>query len=648
MNPRRCSCAFRVFFLALVWVSVVPCAYAQETEVGDAEKGQELDQIIVTGTRLEATQKTEGSTSTVLTEQQLEDGQYRSAIDALAQVPGVDVVQSGGPGGNASIFIRGADSGQTLVLLDGIELNNPASTNRSFNMANLTLENVERVEVIRGPQSTIYGSDAMGGVINLVSKKAQEGLHMSATSEAGSFSSFNQIGNISYGSKGLDVSTAITQQNLGSVSAASAQYGNGEPDRYDNTSLSGRVRMAPSEMFDATSTIRYVRSQDDLDNFGGPGGDDPNHTLNSNEFFTRGDFTGHLLSKTLEPTAYVSYTRQTLDDVNFPDEVSFDSLDSSYDGTVLTYGGRLSWKQSKLFSVVGGAESQIETATSYYFSDGPYGPYTDELPKSTAQDDGYYLESRLAYDESLYIDAGVRHDEHSIFGNHTTFKVAPAWLVTDTTRLHASVGTGFKAPSLAQLYSSYGSPDLESEDSTGWDIGIDQDIVKNKASVSLTYFRNTFDNLISFNPATFVLENIESAQTEGLEVGTTFNPLDEISTRLAYTYTDTLNDQTGESLLRRPRNKAIFTAVYSPISRIRSQLQWQLYSSRGDYDYGAYPPTRIALAGYGIVNLAVSYQIDSNLEIISRINNLFDKEYEEVYGFGTMGATAFGGLKVTL
>ena len=174
MNPRRCSCAFRVFFLALVWVSVVPCAYAQETEVGDAEKGQELDQIIVTGTRLEATQKTEGSTSTVLTEQQLEDGQYRSAIDALAQVPGVDVVQSGGPGGNASIFIRGADSGQTLVLLDGIELNNPASTNRSFNMANLTLENVERVEVIRGPQSTIYGSDAMGGVINLVSKKARQ------------------------------------------------------------------------------------------------------------------------------------------------------------------------------------------------------------------------------------------------------------------------------------------------------------------------------------------------------------------------------------------------------------------------------------------------------------------------------------------
>lgn len=648
MKPRHGSCASRLFFSALVLLSIAPCAYAQETESGDAENGQELDQIIVTGTRLEATQKTEGSTSTVLTEQQLEDGQYRSAVDALAQVPGLDVVQSGGPGGNTSIFIRGADSGQTLVLLDGIELNNPASTNRSFNMANLTLENVERIEVIRGPQSTIYGSDAMGGVINLVSKKAQKGLHMSATSEAGSFSSFNQIGNISYGSDGFDVSTAITQQNLGSVSAADAQYGNGEPDRYDNTSLSGRLRMAPSEMFDATSTIRYVRSQDDLDNFGGAGGDDPNHSLNNNEFFTRGDFTGHFLSKTLEPTAYVSYTRQTLDDVNFPDEISFDTLDSSYDGTVLTYGGRLSWKQSKVFSVVGGAESQIESATSYYFSDGAYGPYTDELPKSTAQDDGYYLESRLAYDESLYIDAGVRHDEHSIFGNHTTFKVAPAWLVTDTTRLHASVGTGFKAPSLVQLYSSYGNPNLESEDSTGWDVGIDQDIVKNTASVSLTYFRNTFDNLISFDPATFALENIESAQTEGLEVGTTFNPLEELSTRLAYTYTDTLNDQTGESLLRRPRNKAIFTAVCSPISRLRSQLQWQLYSSRADYDYGTYPPTRIALAGYGIVDLAVSYQIDSNFEIISRINNLFDKEYEDVYGFGTMGATAFGGLKVTL
>ncbi len=641
--------------LALAASCAVTFAFAQETESEsetetetETESERELNQIIVTGTRLETTQRTDGSASTVLTEQQLEDGQYRTTSDALQQVPGVDVVQSGGPGANTSIFIRGADSGQTLVLLDGIELNNPASTNRSFNMANLTLENIERVEIIRGPQSTIYGSDAMGGVINLVSKKAQKGVHVNATSEAGSYSSFNQIGSITYGSETLDVSTAITQQNLGSVSAASPAYGNGEPDRYDNTSLSGRLRFAPSELFDATSTIRYVDSQDDLDNFGGSGGDDPNRTTNNHEFFTRGDFTGHFLSKTLEPTAYVSYTHQSLEDTNFPDEISFDTLDSAYNGDVLTYGGRLAWSPKKFFSITAGGESQRERASSYYYSDGPYGPFNDVLPEESAQDDAAYAESRVSYDESLYIDAGVRHDQHSIFGNHTTFKVAPAWLVTSSTKLHGSVGTGFKAPSLVQLYSSYGNPDLEAEDSTGWDIGIDQDILKDRASLSVTYYRNTFDNLITFNPETFILENIDSAQSQGLEVAGNLKWMDEISTRVSYTYDDTENDLTGESLLRRPRNKAAITTVLTPTSRIRSQIQWRLYSSRADYDYNAYPPQRVALAGYGIVDVALSYQISSEFELIGRVNNLFDKSYEEVFGFGTMGINAFGGIKVTL
>lgn len=607
-----------------------------------------VDQIIVTGTRLEATQRTDGSAATVLTQQQLEDGQYRNASDALQQVPGLDVVQSGGPGGNTAIFIRGADSGQTLVMLDGIELNNPASTNRGFNMANLTLENIERVEIIRGPQSTIYGSDAMGGVINLISKKAEKGVHVNATSEAGSYSSFNQIANVSYGSDPIDVSTAITQQNLGSVSAASQEYGNGEPDRYNNTSLSSRIRARPSDLFDLSSTVRYNTSSNDLDNFGGAGGDDPNRTLDSDELFTRGDLTGHFLSETLTPTAYVTYTRQMLNDTNFPDEISIDTLNSAYNGNVFTYGGRVTWDPSKLFSLVGGGEIQRERADSYYFSDGAYGPYEDELYGRSAQDDALYLEGRASYDESLYVDAGVRNDHHSIFGNHTTFKVAPAWLPTSTTKLHASVGTGFKAPSLVQLYSSYGNPDLDAEDSVGWDVGVDQDLIKDRASVSLTFFRNTFDNLITFDPATYALENIESAQTEGIEAGTNLVPSEDLSVRVAYTYTDTRNDLTGESLLRRPRNKAAITTVYTPTSRIRTQLQWRMYSSRADYDYNTFPPGRIALAGYGIVDIALSYQVTSELEIISRVDNLFDKSYEEVFGFGTMGTTAFGGIKLSL
>jgi vitamin B12 transporter len=210
------------------------------------------------------------------------------------------------------------------------------------------------------------------------------------------------------------------------------------------------------------------------------------------------------------------------------------------------------------------------------------------------------------------------------------------------------VGTGFKAPSLVQLYSSYGNRDLDAETTTGWDVGVDQDVIKDTLSSSISFFRNNYDDLITFNPATFILENIDKSYTQGFEVGANLEATESLSFRMAYTYTDTENESTGESLLRRPRNKNSLTAVYAPTENLRAQLQWRVYSSRFDNDFSAFPPERVALAGYGIVDLSVSYRLNESFELFSRIDNLFDKEYEEVLGFGTMGAAAFAGIKAEL
>lgn len=612
------------------------------------EEKDQLHQIIVTGTHLQSTAETTGSSVSVLSQQDLEDGQYRNAIDAIQQVAGVDVVQSGGQGGNAAVFLRGANSEHTLVLLDGIELNNPATTNRSFNMANLTLENIERVEIIRGPQSTIYGSDAMGGVINLISKKAEEGTHTRISSEAGSYNSFTQVGNVSYGSDPFDVSTGITRQDIGGISSARASDGNSEHDGYENTSLSNRLRFAPSDIIEGTATTRYTRSHTSLDNFGGVGGDDPNRYFRNHEFFTRGDVNAKLLSKTLTPAAYMAYTRHKLLDDNNPDAVSSETLRSSFGGDIVTVGSRTTWAPTEYFSSVVGGETQGERADSYYFFEAGDSPYEDNLYGKGARTNSFFFETQSSLDKTLYFDAGVRHDNHSIFGGKTTFKVAPAILFDTGTKLRGSVGTGFKAPSLVQLYSSYGNRDLKAETSTGWDLGVDQEIVKNRLSTSITYFRNDFDDLVTFSPSTFILENIAKSHTQGIEVGSTVEMSEQLSLRLAYTYTDTKNETTGESLLRRPRNKNSMTLAYQPTSRFRSQLQWRLYSSRFDNNFNVYPPERAALGGYGIVDLSMSYQVSNSVELFSRIDNLFDQEYQEVLGFGTMGAAAYGGLKVTL
>jgi vitamin B12 transporter len=603
--------------------------------------------VVVTGTMLESELENSGSSVSVLTNQDLKDGQYRNALNAIKQVPGVDVVQSGGNGGNAGVFLRGGNSEHTLVLLDGIELNNPATANRSFNLANLTLENIERIEVVRGPQSTVYGSDAMGGVINLISKKASKGVKANVSSEAGSYNSFTQLGNVSYGGDKFDVSTGITRQDIGGISSADARYGNKEQDDYQNTSFSNRIRFEPLKGYEATNTLRYTKSHSNLDNGGGAGFDDPNRWIRNEEFFTRGDISAKYLNNTLTPSAYIAYTRHSLDDVNSPDAKSIETLDSNYHGDIVTVGSRAKWEPSKIFNSVIGAETQGERASSSYRSDGAFGPFEDNFYGSGARTNSFYLESRASYNERAYIDAGVRHDNHSIFGGRTTFKVAPALHVSDSTKLRGSVGTGFKAPSLVQLYSSYGNRDLKAETVTGWDVGVDQEI-NDSLSGSLTFFRSSYDELITFNPSTFILENISQATTQGIEVGSNCDLSNSVSLRLAYTYTDSQNDSTGESLLRRPRNKNSLTLVYKPTERFRTQLQWRVYSSRFDNDFNAYPPARISLGGYGLVDIAASYKLNNTVEIFSRIDNLFDQEYQEVLGYGTMGAAAYGGVKVDL
>lgn len=637
----------RTFGLSVLFVAALVSSqqgYAED-EMNDAVTASP---IIVTASRLETNQANVASSVSTVTEEDIDDGQYRNVTNAIEPVPGVEVVQSGGPGGVAVAFIRGANSEHTLVLLDGIELNNPASPNRAFNLTNLTLENIERIEVLRGPQSSLYGSDAMGGVINIISKKSDKGLRMDVRSEAGSYNSFTQIGNLSYGSDWLEVSNGVTRQDVGSISSANSRDGNFEHDGYENTSLSNRVKVLPFELFDATLTTRYDRSNAALDNGGGVGGDDPNRRFNNEEFFTRGEITGHLLDKTLTPSLSLSYSHHNLDDRNDPDSASSELLRSNYKGDLLKLQGVTKWSPVQYFSAVLGAETERERADSYYRSDGAYGPYEDALGWQDARTNAIFSETRLSYDKSLYLDLGGRLDDHSRFGTYKTWRVAPAYLLDEDTKLRGSVGTGFKAPSLVQLFSSYGNADLRAEENVGWDVGIDRDLVKNKLSVSASYFHNYFDNLIAFDPSTFILNNIRNAETSGCEVSTDLKVTDSLSLGAAYTYTDSRDDDTGEALLRRPKNKGTVTVVYLPTSRLKTQLQWRAYSSRFDTDFSESEPRRTNLGGYGVVNFTVSYQVSEKVELFSRVDNLFDKEYEDVLGFGTLGAAAYGGVKLTL
>ena len=641
--PRSGSLRVAIACFAVQFIS------SQQSFLAAQTKEATLDEVVVTASRIDTKKSQVASSVTVITAEELIKGQYRSVAEALRQVPGVDIVQSGPVGGNVAAFIRGANSEHTLVLLDGIELNNPATTNRAFNLANLTLENVDRIEILRGPQSTLYGSDALGGVINIITKRGAEGSNGFVSSEAGSYESFTQVGGFTYGAQDLDVSAGITRQDVGNISAASARTGNREHDGYENTSLTGRVAYNASELLDLSISTRYGQSGASLDNSGGAGGDDPNRRLRNDEFFTIAQAKTHPLDDTLSQVFSLSYSNHDLSDNNDPDVAHpIDLTRSSYSGDLFKMDAHNNWKISEYFSLVLGGQTERERASSEYLSESAFGPFEDNLGGQSARTNALYSEGKVSWHEDASIDLGLRVDDHSIFGSATTYRIAPAVFVTSSTKLRGTVGNGFKAPSLVQLYSSFGNSDLEAERSTGWDVGVDQEVWGKDVTVSGSFFHNSFDNLISFNSSTFVLENIARSHTQGFEFSGDWQIVEGLTAKTTYTYTESEDEDTGESLLRRPRNKGSVTLTYAPTEAFQVYVKWQGYGGRFDNDFSGATATRVRLGGYGLLDIGGSYTLTKSLSLFARLDNVFDKEYETVLGYGNFGAAAFGGVKFSL
>ena len=230
-----------------------------------------------------------------------------------------------------------------------------------------------------------------------------------------------------------------------------------------------------------------------------------------------------------------------------------------------------------------------------------------------------------------------------------TWRVAPALLVRETgTKLSASAGTGFKAPSLAQLYSDFGNPDLEAEKSFSLDAGVEQSWREGRARTGLTFFWNKFDDMISFDPDNYVLENIAEARTQGLELFGDTQLLDQLTLGGSFTYLRTKDETTGERLLRRPVTQMEINLIYRWAERLRTFLEVVFTGRREDNDYSTFPVERVDLASYTLVNLAAAYDLTGDLQLFGRIDNIFDQEYQDVLGYGSLGAAAYGGLKLKL
>ncbi|MBU4230755.1 MAG: TonB-dependent receptor [Proteobacteria bacterium] len=608
-----------------------------------------MDEVVVTATRTPATlAQIGGSTVTVITAQELEDKQLLTVEEALKGVPGLDVVANGGLGTSTSIFIRGADSKNTLVLVDGVMFNDPSEANRGANLANLTTDNVERIEIVRGPMSVLYGSNATAGVINIITKQGSGRPGYYLGGEAGSHGTWKTYGGASGALERFNYALNLSRTESQGFSTADDKndripHVNGstsETDGWENSTFSGKMGFLVTPDFDVSATARYMDSRVDIDSsVSGYLQDNKvaspkDKYIDSKEMLSKFNVHNRLMDGQFDSNLYYQQTdkeRVIVDDYGR-------SLYNGESAEVGWQGTMASFKANTVTLGVSYFDEQMDSSGGFTVID-----------KQSANVASSWLQDRISLGDSFNVVAGARLDDHDRFGSATTYRVSPSYVFATTgTTLKAAYGTGFRAPSLFELYApGYGNSALQAEKSKGGDVGIEQELLGEKLTLGITYFQTKFDNLIQYDSATWkYAQATGESTTQGVESFVRLRPLTSLDVTVAHTYTDT-EDASGVRLARRPLNKASLSAAYRFSERLRGNvdLVWVGERDESSYAKDMYGNRVYTLDSYTVVNVAGSYALTPHLDLHGRIDNLFNERYEEAWSYATPGLSVYGGAK---
>lgn len=647
-NARRAGAAILALpILALNLLALPAAALAADADTGNPNTGDStVDTLVVVANRNPEPLSKIGQSVTVLDAETIRQSQAVALSDILQQTPGVTLVRNGGMGQTSSLGIRGAQAEQTLVLIDGVQLNDPSSPGAGFDFANLLVGDIARVEVLRGSQSTLWGSQAIGGVVNVITTEPTGPLAADLTAEGGSRSSQYYQGGVGGKLDAFSFRVAGGYYSTSGISAFDSALGGKEPDGFNAGAFSGRASLDVTKDVQIDLRAYYTHSKTAFDGFSTPTftfGDDSEYG-EVTEFV---DYSGLNVSafggrlKNRLAFEYASTRRRSYDPADAPTTETFygDGADTrvEYQGTAQILPG---------YTAVFGAQHE---RTSFYsgspaFFSGP------DIAAFTI--DSGYGQVQGEVIKGLTLTGGVRYDSHSAYGGHTTGQVAGAWSLNGgTTLLRASWSQGFKTPSLYQLYGDYGNPALRPETSNSADAGVEQRLMGGKVVLGATWFRISSRDLIDFTGCTGsktfcgtrpfgAYFNVNRALSQGVELQGSATLMDGLTLSANYTYTDAKNQITGKDLARRPRNAANATISYVWPIRLTTAFAVR-YAGRSFDDAG----NSRALHGYTVMDLRASYPVTDKLEVYGRIENLADEHYETAYQYGSEGRGAFVGVR---
>jgi vitamin B12 transporter len=599
----------------------------------DGDQLPEAEPVIVSATRFDIPLDQSPASVSVIDSQDIEHKQIERVSDALREVPGLAVVQTGTPGQLTSVFMRGLPSQDMQVLLDGIPINQGLAG--QFDFANLTTDNVERIEIARGPQSTIYGPRALAGVVQIFTKQGTGPPGFTVSEEGGSYDTFRE--------------TLQSDGKIGmfdySIGVSRLDTDNARPNnQYRNTAGIADLGLSLNEQLRVGSLFMYLLSD----------------TGNPNSIFTPKPLDNFLTERWLigphvdwKPTDW--WEQKLIFDYDHERQVN----DPNQDGFVGPT--RALFRQTQLDYQNDIRPTSWLTLTNGFFfyrvesgQERPFVLFGPTFISDSVKEIAGFLQATVNIDNFIFV-AGGRLDHFNQFGDVWTYRVASSYKIdkTDTT-LHSSVATGFSPPSSQDKIFRFNPgtgplAPLQPEKDFGWDAGIEQRLWNRRVTVGATYFHNDLSNVIGFN-GLFETLNLGAAETQGVETELRATPIPNLDLRASYTYleaekTDSANiaQLQGARLPRRPRNEVYVSGSYLWCKKFRTTIEAKWVNAREEINFGG---PNFDIEDYNFVNFAAEYEISPHMSIFGRVDNLTGEHYAEVFGFPALGTAAYTGMKV--
>lgn len=640
---------------------------SSQLQAQDSSRISQLNEVVVTATKFPVKTSLTGKVVTIITRQQLEQSGGKDLSQVLTEQTGLFINgANSNPGKDKSVYLRGARVDHTLITIDGVPVYDPSGIGGNFDIRNLSLENIERIEILKGSQSTLYGSDAIAGVINIITRKSAG--NKSSTSALLSYGSNNTLKAQAgvYNQKGrFGYSVNYSHYSSKGIDEAVNNSGNTNTDRdgYKQNSLETRLHIAASKNLTLQPYFRYSKLNGDLDQ--GAFTDELDYTYQQKSWqaglkseWKLGKSQLHLLYN------FNSINRNYIDDSTKSRNGFSIFSEGNYKGTEQFADLYITSPISKTIKLTAGTDFRTSRSDQSYLSVSSFGPYESIYSKDSLNQHqiGVYAAGVMNLPSGFNLELGSRINFHSSYGNNVVYNINPSFLIRERIKVFANISSGYRTPSLYQLFSEYGNSKLNPEMAITYEGGIQYLGAKNNLQLRLTYFNRKVIDLIFFyfNNTTFQSQYINQDKQEdhGIETEFSFSPFKNTQLKAFYTFVtgQISTNQNGKdtsfnNLLRRPKHSAALNIEQRLSRRLLVSTQIQYTGERKDayFDSNTFQTVNVTLTPYTLWDVYGEYALAGNhLKVFLSLRNITNARFTEVSGFNTLRFNGYGGIRLSL